>query len=132
VFGRMLFDSGAASSPFMTGMRLGARRSFEFDAVETLSKFVDGGLPNAAAFSEIMGHTLVEPEWLQTGVEPLLSGKWSLYCGQKDMHKVRYVWSSCGMIGSRASRVGVSVSERDEGDNSVGRHCGPRSNPVKR
>lgn len=25
-------------------------RSFEFDAVETLSKFMDGGLPNAAAF----------------------------------------------------------------------------------
>jgi hypothetical protein len=36
------------------------RRFFTLDASETLSQFMDAGLPDPAAFSEIMGHTLVK------------------------------------------------------------------------
>jgi MEDS: MEthanogen/methylotroph, DcmR Sensory domain len=47
-----------------------SRRYLEFDAAETLSKFMVDGLPDAAAFSEIVSHVLVRARVAAEGEHP--------------------------------------------------------------
>jgi hypothetical protein len=46
------------------------RRYLEFDAAETLSQFMVGGLPDAASFSEIVTHALVSARVAAEGERP--------------------------------------------------------------